>query len=113
VYSGGVGEDDMNYIKSIQHNYNLKLMFTENNGVFLADMPVRITDRGGNTVVDTVTKGPILLVNLQPGTYTVSATDAGMTREQKITVSDRGLRGYQLHFPSRDERADDMGAGSQ
>jgi hypothetical protein len=89
----------MNYIKSVEHQYDLKLMFTEANGTFLADLPVTIS-KGGNTVVSTVTNGPILLVNLPAGTYNVTASDGASSKEQKITVSPGSKRTYQFRFPT-------------
>jgi hypothetical protein len=100
VYSGGVGDDDMDYIKSVEHQYNLKLVFTEASGTFLADLPVDINDKSGKTVVNTTTKGPILLVNLPAGIYTVKVADGDVKQQQKLTVSDRSQRIYQFRFPT-------------
>jgi hypothetical protein len=100
VYSGGVGDDEMNYIKSVEHQYDLKLMFTEASGTFLADLPVTIHDKQGRAVVTTVTNGPILLVNLPAGNYSVTASDGNVTREQKVTISPHSQRTYQLRFPT-------------
>lgn len=100
VYSGGVGEDDMNYIKSVEHQYDLKLMFTEANGTYLADLPVSINDEKGNTVVSTVTNGPILLVDLPAGTYRIKTEDGGTSREQKLSVTPGSKRIFQFRFPT-------------
>ncbi len=102
LYSGGVGEE-MDYIKSVEHEYDLKLLFTEANGTFLADLPVSIRDKKGDTIVSTVTKGPILLVNLPAGTYNVTATDGNISREQKLTLSSNSLRTYQIRFPTHQD----------
>jgi len=102
LYSGGIGDDEIAYIHSVQNQYNTKFLFTESNGEYLADLPVNIRDGKGETVVSTVTNGPILLVNLPAGSYTVSATDAGVSREQKVTVSTHKLQTVQFRFPGHD-----------
>ncbi len=107
LYSGGIGDDEINYIKSIEHQYSAKLLFTEANGVFLADLPVTVKNKEGETVVSTVTKGPILLLDLPNGTYTVVASEGDVSREQKISVSGHSLRTFQFRFPTSDPREDD------
>jgi len=99
MVSGGIGEE-MDALKSVENQYNLKLLFTEANGMYLADLPVSIKDKHGEIVVDTVTKGPLLLLNLPQGTYKVTAVNGEETREQKVTVPNK--RKYHFVFPTRD-----------
>ena len=108
MMSGGVGSDEMEQLRQIQNQYNLKLLFTETNGVFLSEVPVRIEDKKGQVVLDTTTGGPVLLVTLPAGTYKVTAQQNGETKEQKVTVG-KSLRSYQIRFTAQDERLDDMG----
>jgi hypothetical protein len=105
LVSGGVGEDEMNYIKSVERQYSLKLLFTEANGIFLSDLPVSINDKQGHTLVSTVTKGPILLVNLPPGTYNINVSDGGQNQQKKLSVPDHGQRVYQFRFAGTDQRS--------
>lgn len=100
LFSGGVGEDEMDYIKSIQHQYDIKFLFTANTGEYLSDMHVSITNKSGEMVVNTVTSGPVLLINLPSGTYNVQASEGGVTHEQKIAVKNGSLHTYQLRFPA-------------
>lgn len=102
TYSGGIGEDEINYIHSVQNQYSTKLLFTENNGEYLSDLPLTIRNSHGDTVVKTVTNGPVLLVNLPAGSYTVTATEEGASRDQKISVTGRGLKTFQFRFPDND-----------
>ena len=109
MVSGGIGTDDMNNLLRIQNQYNLKLLFTENNGVYLSDLAVQITDSQHNVVANTRTDGPVLLVKLPRGTYHVEAReDDAATREAKVTVSDNSLHTYQMRFPTRDPDAKDF-----
>ena len=102
MVSGGVGQDEMDSLKSVEKQYDLKLMFTEANGVYLADLPVHIKDEKGKVIADTIAKGPILLVALPAGRYTVTASADYETKELKVTVTGKGLRSYQMRFSTRD-----------
>jgi hypothetical protein len=89
--SGGVGETGMDAIDAVQEHYSLKLVFAKANGEYLADVAVKVSDLKGNTLVDTNSQGPVLLINLMPGNYTVKASLNGETQIQHIAVHDHGL----------------------
>lgn len=101
MISGGVGDDEEVDLSQVQNQYNLKLMFTEGNGMYLSDVQVHISDRNGQGIADTVTRGPILLLKLPPGKYKVSAVSEGVSREQNVSVNN-ALRTYQLRYPTLD-----------
>ena len=75
--SGGIGADEAEAMKAQASSYALALTFAQHQrgqDVYLASVPVVIrTADGGATVLDTVTEGPYLLVNLPEGRYRVSA----------------------------------------
>jgi hypothetical protein len=106
VISGGVGEHEMDVLKSVENQYTVKLILTEKNGVYLSGVGVKITDAKGATIVDTVTKGPLMLAALPVGAYQITAVSEGESKEQKITVTDKGLKTYQIGFRSVDTRVD-------
>lgn len=84
--TGGIGHVSQQQITSIQRAYPLKLSFADNTGHYLANVNVAIADTSGNTVLNAVTDGPILLAKLKPGTYTVNATYEGQTQTRKVSV---------------------------
>jgi hypothetical protein len=76
--SGGVGVDEVQALRSIQHEYNLRLLFlVQGSGEFLADVKVKIQDAKGKTVLDTVSDGPRFLAKLAPGSYRIIAESEG------------------------------------
>ena len=99
--SGGVADSGMRAIDAEESVYNLKLLFVAKpNGEYLANVVVNITDSNGDNVLDTTTKGPVLLVKMKPGTYTVNATRAsGFKLTQKIKTTEDHLSSYVLHYP--------------
>lgn len=102
VVTGGVGETERAQVKSQEGNYNLKLVFTGEGGIYLGDVAVIVRDKAGNEVVNGKTDGPFLLAELKPGSYTVDATDQGFQKQQTIQIGSQ-LRTYYMRFPIKDE----------
>lgn len=84
--SGGVGEDSRDALKETARDYNLKLIFSNKTGHYLAAINVLITRPNGDTVLDAVSKGPWFYTKLPPGTYTVVAKAENSSRQRKIKV---------------------------
>lgn len=87
VLSGGVGSGAREELAQQARGYELKLVFTSEKGAYLADVPVQVTDGKGNVVVDAVSQGPWMFVDLSPGTYTVKATYDGKTESRRVSVA--------------------------
>lgn len=105
--SGGIGKDETAAIKAATSRYPLSLLFaTTGSGgrdAFLASVPVKITDAGGKVVLDTVTDGPYLLVNLAPGKYQVSANLDGVERKTSVTLKAGVPQQRSLTWPVREK----------
>ena len=84
--SGGVGDQSEQAMREIANRYNLHLTFASADGSYLADIPVTIQDNSGNTVLDTVSPGPLFYANLTPGAYTVAASANGKTQTKQVEV---------------------------
>ncbi|MCA8290609.1 hypothetical protein LGN16_27065 [Burkholderia vietnamiensis] len=76
-------------IKQQMGKYPLVLEFaghTSSGNDYLADVPVKIVDAHGKTVLSTRTTGPFLLVSMPDGRYTVSATYNRQTMRRSVDV---------------------------
>ncbi len=98
MVSGGVGDSEVDKIAAMQKDYSLKLIFAKAGGEYLADVDVIIHDRKGNTIINANSVGPILLVKLKSGTYTVDASSDKETKTRKVVVNKTGLRTYYIHL---------------
>lgn len=85
--SGGVTDDEQRALEATGGRFNLKVTSALANGHFVSDTPVQIRDSQDRTVVDTVADGPLLFVQLPPGTYTVRCSLNGMQQEHRVHVS--------------------------
>lgn len=98
--SGGIGIDGMEVINAVEHDYNLKMLFVAD-GEYLGDISVNITDHKGNSLLSAASEGPVLLVKMPAGHYTVSTTTSnGTTLTQHVVVSNDHLASYVLRYPA-------------
>jgi hypothetical protein len=100
--SGGVGVNAQDAINARAKDFNLKLVFTLNEGNYIADVGVALKDARGRTVVEHTVDGPFFLAKLPAGQYTVAATYEGRTLTRKLQVG-KGLRTEYLRWPSNPE----------
>ncbi|MDO9271001.1 MAG: carboxypeptidase regulatory-like domain-containing protein [Methylobacter sp.] len=85
--TGGVGENERNAMQAMRAEYNLNLLFSvRDTGEYLSDVTVRITDSRGNTLMESVSDGPMLFAKLKPGRYIISADRDGQVIHKKVMV---------------------------
>lgn len=98
--SGGIGHDEQMQLKAAEAEYPVKLTFANSNGAYMSDVDVTVKNSAGETVLGLTTDGPVLLMDLEPGTYTLSADSGSEVKTQKLNVSD-SIRSYTLHFKAQ------------
>jgi hypothetical protein len=85
---GGVGINERALmVKKEGRPYNLKIIFAEASGNYLADIEVVINDAMGNKLFRIVSDGPWLYVDLPPGEYKFAAIRNDNAKTRKIAVS--------------------------
>ena len=88
--TGGIGEAEARAMRLAESQYPLSLEFlarAKPRDEFLAYVQVTIKDKDGKTALDTYSDGPIALVELPDGKYTVKVTDEGVTRVRQVTIA--------------------------
>jgi hypothetical protein len=90
--TGGVGEDGRKEIEAAAKDYNLKLVFAQSGGAFVADVQVSIRDSGGATVLAAASEGPLFFAKLPAGSYSVEATYQGVAKKSSVSVAATGRR---------------------
>jgi hypothetical protein len=87
--SGGIGLDQSVAMKLAAPSYPLELVFVVKAGMreqYTSDIDVKVSDRSGKVVVDTVSNGPFLLANLPDGNYQIEAINDGILKIQQVVV---------------------------
>ena len=100
--SGGIGQDEARAIRQVADDYSLGLNFASRSGQLLADVDVEVKDASGKVFYSGTAKGPIVLVDLPEGRYTVEATFRGSTLRQSVTLDDKRSRSITLNWPLDD-----------
>ena len=85
---GGIGVDESTAMRAAMKSHPLSLLFARADGAYLADVSVTLTGVGGasGAPVTLRANGPVCLVNLPAGNYTVEAVTDGMSKRQTVTV---------------------------
>jgi len=85
--SGGIGGEERDVLQAVRADYNLALLFSmQGTGEYFSDVTVSISDAKHQTVLDTVSDGPMLFAKLKPGRYRVSADHEGQVIDKNLTV---------------------------
>ena len=98
---GGIGSDESQAILAEGQWWPLTIEFSEHTAdgdVWISDALVRIANAADQTVFDQVCDGPLLLVNLPPGAYTVAAQHKASIKIQKIQLVKGESRRISVHW---------------
>ena len=88
--SGGIGEDLASAMKAAGPKCALWISFTaksEGKDAYTAPDQVTILKANGAPVLDLKPDGPFLLIDLPPGSYSISAGSAAQSRTQKVQIT--------------------------
>jgi len=86
---GGIGSDESTAMRAAMKDHPLALLFARADGAYLSDVQVAITGGDANNAAALAfqANGPVCLIDLPPGRYTIDATTAGaQTQRQTVTV---------------------------
>lgn len=87
-FCGGVGAGERRAMKALEAQANLELLFvTQKRGGYLADVEFIVDDGRGAKVLQAVSDGPLCLLMLPAGRYTVRASFGGATRSASVSVA--------------------------
>lgn len=94
---GGVSAEGMDEIKALRNDASAELLFTSGpEGAFLADVAITVTGGDLKEPLLILTDGPLCLLKLTKGSYTVDANYRAKSLKQQLKV-DGGAR-QQLKF---------------
>jgi hypothetical protein len=94
---GGIGSDESDAMRAAMKDHPLALLFARADGAYLANVDVTIKSAGGDTALAMRASGPVCLVDLPAGRYTVEAATEGMVKTHTVTVG-RGSQTADFRF---------------
>jgi hypothetical protein len=83
---GGIGSDESTAMRAAMKDHPLSLLFARADGAYLAEVAVTIKQAAGPTALAMRASGPVCLIDLPAGRYTIEAATEGMTKSQSVTV---------------------------
>lgn len=96
---GGIGIDESTAMRAAMKAYPLSLLFATQSGDYLAKIQVVIEGEKGAQVGQFEAQGPVCLVRLDAGRYTVKASaEGGKTIEHSVEVVPAGTPGKTLAY---------------
>jgi hypothetical protein len=97
--TGGIADGERAMLREHQPGSGLWVVTAaQGTGAYLSDVDVAITDSEGNRVLDTKLDGPWLLVDLDPGRYTVTADFGNQKETRQATIGQEGLHRAYFYF---------------
>jgi hypothetical protein len=91
-FSGGFGVEQREHLMTaVADDYNVKLEFALDEGNYLGDVRVEITDGDGARVMEALSKGPWFFTRLPPGRYRVEVSGYGQAFADSVSVPASGL----------------------
>lgn len=89
--NGGIGKEQADRMREMGSRYPVQMTFSQHDAgagtdEFVADVHLRVIDRAGRTVMDLPAQGPIFLLRLPDGAYTVEAEHDGTVKRRRFDV---------------------------
>ncbi len=87
--TSGIGLDESSAIKEEAKRWPVHIMLSaimEGKAVWIADVDLTVKNANHQTVLEIKTDGPFALIKLEPGIYTVEATNKGAKQTRRFTV---------------------------
>ena len=91
--AGRVGDEERDEILAREKDFNLKLVFAEKTGSYMADVKVVVLNTKGQTVLEANSTGPFFLAKLPAGNYRLKVTGNGRAQEAMMAVPAKGRQG--------------------
>lgn len=83
---GGIDSDDSTAMRAQMKAHPLSLLFARPDGAYLADVDVSIQGPSNVQPLNFRANGPVCLVDLPAGSYTVQASSGGLTKKESVTI---------------------------
>ena len=95
---GGIGSDESTAMRAQMKEHPLSLLFAAEGGAYQADVDVSIKGPANVQELAFRANGPVCLVDLPAGSYTVVASKGGMSKKESVTLGASGSKTVDFRF---------------
>jgi hypothetical protein len=89
--TGGIGSEESDAIIELGKKWPLTLEFSQDHpqrSLWVADVAVKITNEKQKVIFNVMSEGPVLLINLEPGTYNMEFIFEKRPLKRKIKIEE-------------------------
>lgn len=100
--SGGIGSEESDAILELGKKWPLTLEFSQNHQqrpLWVADVAVKITNQKRKVIFSTISEGPILLINLEPGSYEMDFIFENRPLKRKVKIEEGKPQKLSIAWP--------------
>ena len=97
--TGGVSVDEREGLLKRRQEFNVWITTAaKQSGAYLADVRISVVDAANRQVLSTILDGPLILIRLVPGHYTIEAMIDRQRQQRSVAVGAQGHRELYLYF---------------
>lgn len=100
--TGGIGSEESDAMLELGKKWPLVLEFSQahpERPLWVADVTVKIVDAKKKVLIDVVSDGPIMLINLAPGNYELQLSFEGKPLKRSVKVEDGKSNKLSITWP--------------
>ena len=86
--SGGIGDEELEEIDRARSSYNTRLVLSEASGSYVSNVTLTVATVLGEPIVSLSSAGPLVLLQLPPGSYLITSRYDGRTVQKRFDVRD-------------------------
>ena len=90
LISGGIGDESRDEMRKNAAAYNVHIVFSDRQGSYLANIPFSVTRRNGQKIYSGLSEGPLLYLQLSPGSYQIAAEIDGVWQSKRVQAGSSG-----------------------
>ena len=90
--SGGIGDEEREAIEHARKDYNVKIVLTETAGAYVSNVNLELATILGEPILALSGAGPLVLIQLPPGTYLITADYDGRKTQRRFDVKDNAAQ---------------------
>ncbi len=104
--TGGIGLDESSAIREEAKRWPVQIMLSEimeGKAVWIADVDLVVKNASHQSVLAIKTDGPFVLIKLEPGKYTIEATNKGVKQSRRLTVMQGSSKAISIFWKASPE----------
>lgn len=90
--TGGIGSDESNAMFAAAKKWSLLIEMSEidgsGRGVWISGIDIRVLNAKQQSILETICDGPLMLLNVPPGQYTVEASYQGKLLKRSVVLKE-------------------------